>query len=332
MRGLPEQFPARGGTEGAVFTGRAQEKVTVRAAIRRRDAEGSTCPRTVRQSRVVAQWYFCCHDAWAGPFSLKYRGYFPYSAKLCRNGSEYARAMAARAGIGLTPPDNGFAAVDDANAVQKTCGSLYENVIRDLAAKWIALLPCPLTREGTAAGYRYEVPVLQAGFSLTRVLDKASDRADLLRAGHPRQPGHRTAPQRGADLRAADHPQGTAGHPGPVPHPDPHPGFANRDLRPIPAQLPGLPARTITPGEMTCDLRRPRIHGLIERIPGTFRHEAADTGIARALFLTRLHGRFLRTGLAARASPAGKNRDLAAASRACATAIDDLARQAGLAA
>jgi len=51
--------------------------------------------------------------------------------------------------------------------------------------------------------------------------------------------------------------------------------------------------------------------------------------------LTRLHDRFLRTGLAELAAPTvpvTARRSLAAASRAYTTAIDDLARQAGLAA
>jgi hypothetical protein len=109
-------------------------------------------------------------------------------------------------------------------------------------------------------------------------------------------------------------------------------GFANRDLRPIMAQLLGVPAETITPGKMTYDLRRLRMHGLIERIPGTFRYQVTDAGITRALFLTRLHDKFLRTGLAALAAPPGKDRSLTAASRAYTAAIDDLARQAGLAA
>jgi hypothetical protein len=109
-------------------------------------------------------------------------------------------------------------------------------------------------------------------------------------------------------------------------------GFANRDLRPVMAQIPGVPAETITPGKMTYDLRRLRVHGLIERVPGTFRYQVTDTGITRALFLTRLHDKFLRTGLAALAAPPGKDRSLTAASRACTAAIDDLARQAGLAA
>src|SRR5229473_1873742 len=79
--------------------------------------------------------------------------------------------LAARAGIGFTALDNGFAAVDDVAAVQALCDSFDEQVIWDLAAKWTALLPCPFTAEDAAAGYRYEVSVLQAEFSLTQVLD-----------------------------------------------------------------------------------------------------------------------------------------------------------------
>ena len=60
--------------------------------------------------------------------------------------------MAARAGIGFTPLDNGFAAVDDVAAVQQICDSFGEQVIWDLAAKWMALLPCPFTGEDNAAG------------------------------------------------------------------------------------------------------------------------------------------------------------------------------------
>ena len=109
-------------------------------------------------------------------------------------------------------------------------------------------------------------------------------------------------------------------------------GFANRDLRPILAQLLGVPAESITPGKMTYDLRRLRQHGLIERIPRTLRYQVTGTGLAYALFLTRLHDRFLRTGLATLAAPASRTRDLATATRAYTSALDNLARQAGLAA
>src|SRR5215472_16269788 len=79
--------------------------------------------------------------------------------------------MAARAGIGFTALDNGFAAVDDVAAVQQICDSFDEQAIWDLAAKWTAILPCPFTAADAEAGYRYDMSVLQAEFSLTQVLD-----------------------------------------------------------------------------------------------------------------------------------------------------------------
>jgi hypothetical protein len=155
-----------------VFIGRAQEKVKVFGTSRRRDAEGRSYPWITRASRVVTQWYFYCYDRCAGPFFLKYCGYFPYNAKLCCNGNEYARQMAARAGIGFTALDNGFAACDDVAAVQQICDSSGEQVIQALAARWLDILPCPYSPADHAAGYRYEISVVQAEFSLTQVLDK----------------------------------------------------------------------------------------------------------------------------------------------------------------
>ena len=109
-------------------------------------------------------------------------------------------------------------------------------------------------------------------------------------------------------------------------------GFANSDLRPIMARLLGLPAESITPGKMTYDLRRLRQRGFITRIPHTFRYQVTDTGLAQAMFLTRLHDRYLRTGLASLADTVASPRNLATATRAYTRALDDLARQAGLAA
>jgi hypothetical protein len=120
---------------------------------------------------VVTQWYFYCYDRCAGPFFFKYCGYFPYNAKLCCNGNEYAKQMAARAGIGFTALDNGFAACDDVAAVRQICDSFDEQVIQALAARWLDILPCPYSPADHAAGYRYEISVVQAEFSLTQVLD-----------------------------------------------------------------------------------------------------------------------------------------------------------------
>jgi len=72
-------------------------------------------------------------------------------------------------------------------------------------------------------------------------------------------------------------------------------GFANRDLR---KHLEAMLGRDFNPGQMTYDLRRLRLHGFIERIPKTHRYKVSQKGARAALFLTRVHARLLRPGLA----------------------------------
>jgi hypothetical protein len=48
---------------------------------------------------------------------------------------------------------------------------------------------------------------------------------------------------------------------------------------------------------MTYDLRRLRLHGLIERIPSTHRYRLTDFGLRTALFFTRVYARIIRDGL-----------------------------------
>jgi hypothetical protein len=110
-------------------------------------------------------------------------------------------------------------------------------------------------------------------------------------------------------------------------------GFTNRDLRNHLAPLLGLLPEAMTSGQITYDLRRLRIHGLIRRVPGTFRYQVTDAGIRQALFLTRLTQRLLIPGLAALSDPGPPaSSRLRAAARTYEAAIDDLTRQAGLAA
>lgn len=75
-------------------------------------------------------------------------------------------------------------------------------------------------------------------------------------------------------------------------------GFSNRDLRGHVASLLGIPPDHFTQGKMTYDLRRLRLHGLIERVPQSHRYRVTDFGFRAALFLTRSFNRLLRPGLA----------------------------------
>jgi hypothetical protein len=80
-------------------------------------------------------------------------------------------------------------------------------------------------------------------------------------------------------------------------------GFANRDLRAHLAPPLGLDPSHLTPGKMTYDLRRLRLHGLIARIPHIQRYWVTQEGLRTALFFTRVYGRILRPGMA-RLTPA----------------------------
>ena len=80
-------------------------------------------------------------------------------------------------------------------------------------------------------------------------------------------------------------------------------GFTNRSLR---AQVSGLlgGGSTYTAAQMTYDLRRLRLKGLIRRIERTNRYVLTPEGIRVAVFYTKLHNRLLGPLLAADRPPA----------------------------
>ncbi|WP_432844396.1 hypothetical protein [Dactylosporangium sp. CA-092794] len=107
----------------------------------------------------------------SGRSSSSFCSYFPSNAKLCINGHEWAKRQATKRGITFTALDNGFAAVDDPAKLQAICDRLGPDQIDALLRKWLRRLPHPFTRADYATGYRYEISILQAEFSLTQMLD-----------------------------------------------------------------------------------------------------------------------------------------------------------------
>jgi hypothetical protein len=401
--------------EGVLFVGRAQEKTTVFRTERRRNPRtGATYPWIVRASGVVNHFYVYCLDADFGPFFLKFCSYFPYNAKLCINGHEWAKRQAAKAGIGFTALDNGFATVEDPAAVQAICDRLSTTKIDALLRKWLRILPHPFTAADRRAGYRYDISILQAEFSLTQMLDRPltgriffeqvlRENLDIGRPDHiglvfdrrivskgrHKTPGqfrtrvltegvtpslhvdfkhskikqyHKegralrtettindtgdfqigrrlvnlpalrevgfTANRRLLDVQRLTHDPATGEHALAITNPtvvgtqrasalplttvrtqallgalvlfglNLPTGFRNRDLRAHLAPLQGRDPSHLTPGQISYELRRLRLHGLIERIPKTHRYRVTEHGLATAVFLTRIHTRLLRPGLA----------------------------------
>jgi hypothetical protein len=56
--------------------------------------------------------------------------------------------------------------------LQKICGGLSADKIDGFLRKWLRLLPHPFTGADRQAGYRYDISILQAEFTLTQVLDQ----------------------------------------------------------------------------------------------------------------------------------------------------------------
>jgi hypothetical protein len=101
-------------------------------------------------------------------------------------------------------------------------------------------------------------------------------------------------------------------------------GFSNRDLRYHLAELTATSPDHLRPGAITYDLRRLRLHGLIQRIPHTNRYQPTPLGWRTAWFYTHAYNRFCRAGTAHLADPASTS--------TLRRALDDLAHRSGLAA
>lgn len=160
------------GTEGILFLGKAQEKVTIFRTEKRTGTDGKKYPWIVKSATPVNQFYFYGIDDDFGPFFLKSCTYFPYTAKLCINGHEYVKRQLAKEGIAFEPLDNGILTCADPQRLQEICDGLSAAKIDALLRKWLAKLPHPYTAADRKAGYRYNVSILQAEFSLTQVLDR----------------------------------------------------------------------------------------------------------------------------------------------------------------
>lgn len=161
------------GQEGIVLIGKAQEKTsTFRTTKGHGPRSADRYPRLVRTTAMVNQYYFYGVDADFGPFFFKFSSYFPYTAKFCLNGHEYLKRQLAQAKIDYEALDNGILACANPIQMQKLADGLSAETIETLIRKWQARLPQPLTAAERAAGYDYEISILQAEFALTQVLDR----------------------------------------------------------------------------------------------------------------------------------------------------------------
>src|SRR5215468_5256180 len=170
---MAEHLQRFGREEGVVFIGKAQENTPVFRTERRRNPKtGRPYPWIVRRSAMVNHYYIYAVDRDFGPFFLKFCSYFPFNAKLCLNGHEYAKRQLARHGIAFEALDNGVLSCAKPERLQNICDGLSAEKIDGFLRKWLRLLPHPFTGADRKAGYRYDISILQAESSLTQVFDR----------------------------------------------------------------------------------------------------------------------------------------------------------------
>src|SRR5204862_8362657 len=115
----------------------------------------------------------------------------------------WAKRQAAKAAVAFEALDTGFAACDEPSRLQRICDHLDDKRIDRFVRKWLARLPHPFTGADRRAGYRYDISILQAEFSLTQVLDlplsgRAAAMSSMVR---PPRPDLLIAMYSGSDLR-----------------------------------------------------------------------------------------------------------------------------------
>jgi hypothetical protein len=141
---------------GVAAIGVAQEFQRVWTAYEGKTSTGTPRWSFLKTDRRVTCYYFYLWDEDFGPAFIKVCAYFPYPAKIWLNGHEWAKRQAERAGIGVTALPNGFAACDDAAALQAICDRLGPGTINVFVQRWLHRLPLPLGPADRDAGYWWE--------------------------------------------------------------------------------------------------------------------------------------------------------------------------------
>lgn len=162
------RFP---GAAGVVLVGVAQERAS--AWTPRQTRRGRWVHFAwQRKSVCVNHYYVYVIDREWGPAFIKICGDAPYALKLCLNGHEWAKRQLQRRRWRFTALDNGFLTCANPAGLQAVCDGLSDGDIAAFFERWLAQVPLPLTPDHRAAGFAYQLSILQMEVSRTQVFDQ----------------------------------------------------------------------------------------------------------------------------------------------------------------
>jgi hypothetical protein len=156
---------------GVLLVGVAQERTWAWSAVKQQRG-GRVNFAYFKKSVCPNHYYVYVVDPEWGPAFIKISGYAPYAIKICLNGHEWAKRQLQRARVPFTALDNGFLTCARPDTLQRVCESLEAAAIDRFFARWQQQIPLPLTAAHAAAGFTYQLSILQAEVSLTQVFDR----------------------------------------------------------------------------------------------------------------------------------------------------------------
>jgi hypothetical protein len=317
------------GRSPVVAIGVAQEYQRVFTGTKDQTPTGAVWFSCHRTERRVTCSYFYPWDAGFGPASIKICAYFPYPGKIWFNGHEWAKRQARKAGLAVNDLSNGFASGEDPAALQQICDRLGPGQIRS-TTKGVFRTAVDRDTDGVVlnAFYRHSrIKTHPKDGRAPRIETVINDTYDI---GVPRRIAHFDEPAakaRDVNRRLLETMRAGRGcvPASPALERVARPaltedgrrapalrfgasrvmaltgalsltlfgtcGITNKSPRAVTARLLGTPDSA---SQMTYDLRRLRLNGLIHRIEHTHTYVPTPEGRRIAIFYTKLYNRLLR--------------------------------------
>jgi hypothetical protein len=149
--------------------------------------------RVQEERRLVNHDYFYLRDREYGEGFVRISSYLPFQTRIWLNAHGYLAAQLQRQGIPFLTADNCVVSVADPAALQRIAARFTARLVEQIARRWLAWVPDPLTPEQRAAGYSARFSIYQAEFSdnviftQTQVLNRVYEALlrDHLHLGRP---------------------------------------------------------------------------------------------------------------------------------------------------
>ena len=181
-------WPDLRATEGVLFVGKAQEKTATFRTEKRRNPDDRARP--TRGSCEPPPWSTSSTSTASTTTSARSSSSSaptsPTTPSCASTATSGPSARPPRPASTSRPSTTASRPVQDPHRLQRICDRLERREDRRVRPQVAGpILPHPFTAADRRAGYRYDISILQAEFSLTQVLDRPAHRTGVLRGGHP---------------------------------------------------------------------------------------------------------------------------------------------------